>query len=225
MQLSLSNFAAHLEHSLLLPDATAAEVAAVCEAAKAHQFAAVCLHPCRVLQAYHLLMETPVKIAALIGYPGGASEAEIKAHEAELAVDVGAHEIEMVLNMGRLKDGDDRAVLRELRDVVEASSGTPVKVIVEPSRLSAADRRRAASLIVESGARFLVLGTGYHGSHPSDVREWHAWCGQRVQIKVAGGIREASFALELIAAGAARLGSTDAPALLKTFEPIQPHLN
>lgn len=225
MQLSLADFAAHLEHSLLLPDATAAEVAAVCEAAKAHQFAAVCLHPCRVMQAYHLLMETSVKISALVGYPGGASDAEIKAHEAELAIDMGAQEIEVVMNMGRLKDGDDRAVLRELRDVVEAANGTPVKVIVEPSRLSSADRRRAASLIVESGARFLVLGTGYHGSHPADVREWHGWCGQRVQIKVAGGIREASFARELIEAGAARLGSTEAPALLKNFETIQTHLN
>lgn len=225
MDLSPLDFAAHLEHSLLLPDATSREVETLCTDAKAHRFGAVCVNSCRVLEAHHRLLDTEVKVCALVGFPSGAVDTEIKAHEAELAVDLGAQEIEMVMNLGRLKDGDDRAVLRELRDVVEASNGIPVKVVVEPSRLSQGDKRRAASLIVESGARFLVLGTGYLGSHANEVAEWHEWLGRRIQIKVSGGVKDVGFALDLIAAGATRLGTTDAPALLNAFRERMTSLN
>lgn len=214
MQLSARDLARHIEHTLVMPDATARDVERWCAEAREHAFATVCVNPSRVLLAHHHLLDSDVKLCAVVGFPFGGTEPEIKAHEAELAIDLGANEIEVVLNLGRLKDGDDRGVLRELRDVVEAANELPVKVVVESSRLASAERLRAASLIVESGARFLVTGTGYGNTSAADVRGWRELVGKSVSIKAVGGIRDAEMALQLIEAGADRLGTAEGPAIV-----------
>ena len=132
-----AELARYIDHTLLRPDALAPEVDKLCAEARALGFFSVCLNGSRVLQARHLLEETPVKVSAVVGFPLGATDADTKRFETESAIDNGAEEIDVVMNLGRLKEGDDRYILRELRDVVEAAEERTVKVILEtclPSR-------------------------------------------------------------------------------------------
>ncbi len=221
MLLSSADLAAHIDQTLILPDATADEVRKLCDDAMRSRFACVCVNPCRVLLAHHHLIESDVKVCAMVSFPLGATDSEIKAHEAELAIDLGAQEIEVVLNLGFLKDGSDKAVLGELRGVVEAAQEILVKAVIEPSRLSLAERGRAASLIIESGARMLVLGTGYYGTSPAEVSIWREIVGNKMEIKVAGSIRDFETALPLIEAGANRIGTTEGVSILQAYENAQ----
>ena len=150
-----------IDHTLLRADALAAEVEQWCAEARAFGFFSVCVNGSRVLQARHLLEETPVKVSAVVGFPLGATDADTKRFETESAIDNGAGEIDVVLNLGRLKEGDDRYVLRELRDVVEAADERPVKVIVETCLLTREEKIRACRLVLESGAHFVKTSTGW----------------------------------------------------------------
>ena len=220
---SAVDLARHIDHTLLSPAATASEIERLCVEARAHGFHAVCVNGSRVLQASHLLADSPVKVAAVVGFPLGATDADAKRYEAEALIDLGAQELDVVLNIGRLKDGDDRYVFRELRDLVEAVDGAPLKVILECSLLTDDEKRRACSLAVESGAQFVKTSTGFGpgGATVADVVLLRSLVGAKVGVKASGGIRDARTAVAMLEAGATRLGTSSGVAIMDAWKARQ----
>jgi deoxyribose-phosphate aldolase len=214
--LSPQALARFIDHTLLKPDATAKDIERLCAEARAQAFWAVCVHGSRVELARHLLEDSDVKVATVVGFPLGAMDTDAKRFETEAAIDVGAHEIDVVLNLGRLKDGDDKFVLRELRDVVESADERPVKVILETCLLTHDEKVRASRLVVESGARFVKTSTGFStgGATIEDVRLLRETVGPDFGVKAAGGIRDTATALAMIEAGATRLGTSNGVAIV-----------
>lgn len=206
--------------ALLRADATKDDVARVCAEAREHGAGSVCVNTSRVAQACHLLEDSAVKVIAAIGFPLGAMDSDAKRYEAEVAVDNDAHQLEVVANIGRIKDGDHAYVLRELRDVVEAADDRSVSVAIETALLTGEQIERACELIVESGARAIVTSTYFRDSAPApaDVEAIRAIVGEKFGIK-ADGIRDASVALAMIEAGATRIGTTGLSAILESWPP------
>jgi deoxyribose-phosphate aldolase len=170
----------------------------------------------RVVQAASLLEDSDVKVAAVVGFPLGAMDSDAKRYETETAIDLGAQEIDLVLNIGRLKDGDDKYMLREIRDVVEAAQGAPVKVILETCLLTLDEKIRSCSLSVEGGAKFVKTSTGFStgGATLDDVKLMREKVGPKIGVKASGGIRDTAAALAMIAAGANRLGTSAGVAIV-----------
>jgi deoxyribose-phosphate aldolase len=206
----------YIEHTLLRGDATRQEIQRLCAEARRHRFCSVVVHGSRVTQAVHELEDSGVLVTTVVGFPHGASDGDVKRYETEVAVDCGAQEIDMVLNLGRLKDDDPRGVLREIRDVVTAADERPVKVILEMSLLSQTEILRACDLVLESGARYIKTSTGFArvGARVEDVLLLRERVGPAFGIKAAGGIRDAAAALALIHAGANRLGTSAGVAIV-----------
>jgi deoxyribose-phosphate aldolase len=216
--LSSAQLAHYIEHTLLKPDATAEDIKRLCIEAKEQGFFSVCVHGSRVALALSLLEDTPSKVVTVVGFPLGAAEADVKRFETEAAVDSGAQEIDMVINIGRLKDGDDAYVLREIRDVVEAADERPVKVILETGMLSKEEKMRACALVLDSGAHFVKTSTGFNsagGATLEDVALLREMVGPKFGVKASGGIRDAGTALAMIEAGATRLGTSHGIAIMK----------
>jgi deoxyribose-phosphate aldolase len=216
---SPSQLAAFIDHTLLKADATVADIEKLCAEAREHKFYAVCFNGCWVGQARHFLEGTNVKVASVVGFPLGAMSADAKRFEAEAAIDDGAHEIDVVLNVGRLKNGDDKYVFRELCDVVEAADERTVKVILETCLLTPDEKIRACQLAVESGAHFVKTSTGFStgGATVDDVRLMRETVGPKFGVKASGGIRDTQTALAMIAAGATRLGTSASVAIMKAL--------
>lgn len=206
-----------IDHTLLKPDATSKQIEQLCREAIEHRFWSVCVNGSRVAEAYALVENTNVKVACTIGFPLGACSSDAKRYEVEAAIDDGAQELDAVLNIGRLKDGDDAYVLRELRDIVEAADERTVKVILETGLLSREEKVRACRLAVESGAHFVKTSTGFGpgGATIHDVQLLRQSVGPNFGVKAAGGIREPKIALAMIAAGATRLGTSAGVAILR----------
>jgi deoxyribose-phosphate aldolase len=217
MELTAAELARYIDHTVLRPDVQAADIARLCAEAREHSFASVCVNGSRVIQAAHLLEGTEVKVAAVVGFPLGAMDADAKRCETENVIDLGAQEIDLVLNIGRLKDGDDRYVFREFRDVVEAAQGAPVKVILECCLLTEDEKRRTIALAVEAEAKFVKTSTGFSsgGATVADVKLMRELVGPKFGVKAAGGIRDTATALAMIKAGANRLGTSAGVALVK----------
>jgi deoxyribose-phosphate aldolase len=215
--LSAQSLARYIDHTLLKPDATARDIEQLCREAMEHHFWSVCVNGSRVAQAYALVENSGVKVACTVGFPLGAMTSDAKRLEVEAAVDDGAQEIDVVLNLGRLKDGDDAYVLRELRDIVEAADERTVKVIFETCLLSREEKIRACKLVVESGAHFVKTSTGFStaGATTHDVQLMRECVGADFGVKASGGIRDATVALGMIQAGATRLGTSSGVAILK----------
>ena len=209
--------ARYLDHTLLKPDATAQDIEQLCREALEHHFWSVCVNGSRVAQAYALLEDSGVKVACTVGFPLGAMTADTKRLEVEAAIDDGAQEIDVVLNIGRLKDGDDAYVLRELRDVVDAAEERTVKVILETCLLTRDEKIRACQLVVESGAHFVKTSTGFStsGATTHDVQLMRECVGPKFGVKASGGIRDAKIALGMIESGATRLGTSASVAIVK----------
>jgi deoxyribose-phosphate aldolase len=199
-----------IDHTLLRADAAAADIQKLCAEAREHHFYSVCVNGSRVERARFLLEDTDVKVVCVVGFPLGAASGDVKRFEAEAAIDDGAQEIDFVLNIGRLKDGDDKFVLRELRDVVEAADERPVKVILETCLLTRDEKIRACHLAVESGAQFVKTSTGFgsSGATIEDVKLLRETVGPKFGVKASGGIRDAKTALAMIEAGANRIGAS-----------------
>ncbi len=209
--LSAAELARFIDHTLLKPEATATQIEKLCTEARTHDFCSVCVNGSRVELARHLLEDSPVKVAAVIGFPLGAMSSDAKRYETEVAVDDGAQEIDLVINIGRLKDGDDKYVLRELRDVVESADEHTVKVILETCLLTNEEKIRACNLVVEAGAHFVKTSTGFNagGATIDDVKLMRATVGPKFGVKASGGIRDTAIALAMIAAGTTRLGTSN----------------
>lgn len=216
MHLSPRDLARHIDHTLLKADARASDIEKLCAEARQHAFWSVCVNGSRVTQAAALLEDSGVKVAAVVGFPLGAMDSDAKRFETEGVIDLGAQEIDLVLNIARLKDGDDRYVLREIRDVVEAAQGALVKVIFETCLLTREEKLRACSLSVEAGARFVKTSTGFStgGATIEDIRLMREAVGPKIGVKASGGIRDTATALAMIAAGATRLGTSAGVAIV-----------
>ncbi len=211
---------ADIDIALWKPAASAAEIQTVCDEARDQRLRAVCVTGGRVALAYAQLEESGVKVVALVGFPLGAAEADVKRYETEAVVDADAHEIEVVANLGLLKDGLFKHSLRELRDVVEAADERPVCVVLETALLTRDEILFAADLIVESGARAIATGTDCWPevrASSDDVKLVREAVGPKFIVKATGGIRDASTALALLEAGASRIGLAYPAAWLKSL--------
>lgn len=200
--------AARIEHTNLRPDATRAEVEATLADAVAFGCMAVCVHPCWVL----VLRDAGVPIVTVAGFPLGADRPEVKARAAALAVEDGASEIDMVLNLGALKSGDLAALAADVRAVRRATGGKTLKAILETGLLDAAQAEAAARVAVGEGADFLKTSTGFgpRGATVEDVLLLRRFG----RVKASGGIRTFEQAKALVAAGAERLGTSATAAIL-----------
>jgi deoxyribose-phosphate aldolase len=219
LTLTSEQLAAFIDHTLLKPDASQAQIQKLCDEAREHDFFSVCVNGSWVATAYHLLEDSDVKIAGVVGFPLGAMTSDTKRFEAEAAIDDGAHEIDMVVNIARLKAGDDKFVLREIIDVVEAAEERTVKVILETCLLTDEEKVRAGHIVVESGAQFVKTSTGFStsGATVADVKLMRAIVGPKFGVKASGGIRDLPTALAMIEAGATRLGTSAGVAILKNL--------
>ena len=218
--------AGYIEHTLLSPTATRSMIERHCAEARTHELFAVCVNPVWAERAVALLRETPVRVVTVVGFPLGASTSAAKAFECARAREHGVHEIDMVLHIGALKAADRYAVRQDIEAVVKAAEDCPVKVILETAALMDSEKVLACALAEEAGAAFVKTSTGFalpqvlvpgaisSGATLADVRLLRQSVGDRLRIKASGGIRDASFARELIAAGADRIGTSAGPQLV-----------
>jgi deoxyribose-phosphate aldolase len=211
----------YIDHTLLKATATAAEIETLCAEAARHRFYSVCVNGSRVALAAALLESSDVKVGTVVGFPLGAMDADAKRYETEVAIDNGAQEVDVVINLGRLKDADAAGVLRELRDIVEAADERPVKVILETALLTRAEIVLACQWVVESGAHFVKTSTGFgpRGATVEDVQLMRETVGPKFGVKASGGIRDRQTALEMIRAGATRLGTSSGVAIVQSEDP------
>jgi deoxyribose-phosphate aldolase len=204
--------AQYIDHTLLKPDATAADIDKLCDEAVRHGFASVCINPVWVSRAAARLKGTGVAVASVIGFPFGATLSEIKAHEARRVIRDGAREIDMVINIGALKSGLNDLVRADVAAVSDAchESGALNKVIIETALLSDAEKVIACRLAKEAKADFVKTSTGYAsgGATVFDVALMREAVGPRIGVKAAGGIRTKADVEEMIAAGATRIGAS-----------------
>jgi deoxyribose-phosphate aldolase len=216
-RLSAEQLAAYIDHTLLRPDATQSQIEQLCREAREYKFFFVCVNGSWVAAARHFLDDTDVKVVGTVGFPLGAMASDVKRYETEVAIDDGAHEIDVVLNVARLKAGDDKYVLRELLDVVEAADERTVKVILETCLLADDEKIRACSIAVESGAHFVKTSTGFSsaGATVADVKLLRETVGPKFGVKASGGIRDVQTALAMIEAGATRIGTSSGVGIVR----------
>jgi deoxyribose-phosphate aldolase len=201
--------AAFIDHTLLKATTTAEQIDALCAEAREHGFASVCINPCFVVRAAKNLADCPVKVCTVIGFPLGATSREAKAFEARQAVEDGADEVDMVLNVSMLKSGDTDYVLEDIESVVDTvPESVVVKVILETCYLSEYEIRTACRLARDAGADFVKTSTGFGsgGATLEAVRTMVEEVGDSMEIKASGGIRDYPTAKAMLEAGATRLG-------------------
>lgn len=206
-----------IDHTLLAADATSAQIARLCQEAREYSFASVCVNSCRVAQARTLLEGCPVKVCTVVGFPLGAMSTRAKADETRSAVEDGADEIDMVINVGYVKDGDWDGVLDDIMAVREACKGKVLKVILETCLLTDDEIVRACRTAVRAGADFVKTSTGFSkgGATVHAVSLMRSTVGADVGVKASGGIRDAESARTMVEAGASRLGCSAGVAIAK----------
>jgi deoxyribose-phosphate aldolase len=206
-----------IDHTLIRADATIRDIEKLCAEAREHKFHSVSVNGSWIVAACHFLEGSDVKTGCAVSIPLGAMSSDAKRFETEAAIDDGAQEIDVVLNVGRLKDGDDKYVLRELCDVVDAADEHTVKVILETCLLTDEQKIRACRMVVESGAHFVKTSTGFSTGRATvaDVKLMRATVGLEFGVKASGGIRDVKTALAMIEAGATRLGTSASIAIVK----------
>ena len=198
------------DHTILKADATRKDVKRVCDEAMAYSFCSVCVNSYYVPYVANLLHGSDVKICSVVGFPLGAMSTRAKALEAKIAVMDGADEIDMVINVGALKDRDYSVVLEDIKAVKEACGEHILKVIIETCLLTDDEKVKACELAKEAGADFVKTSTGFSsaGAKVEDVRLMRATVGPDMGVKASGGIHDKEFAKELVDAGANRLGTS-----------------
>ena len=220
-QVSIRNWqsiAGFIDHTLLKSESTAEQIVRLCEEAASYRFAAVCVNPWWIGLAVSVLQGTPVKVAATIGFPLGANHTTVKRFEAAEAVRLGAHELDMVMNIGALKSGDRQGVLNDMIAVAEVAhaSGAIVKVILETQLLTLEEKILACQLSLAAKADFVKTATGFFGSATvEDVSLMRGVVGVHAGVKASGGIRAAAHAVAMIEAGANRLGVSAGVAIVR----------
>ena len=197
-----------IDHTLLKANATRAQIEKLCDEALEYNFASVCVNTCWVPLAHEKLADSEVNTCCVVGFPLGAMLTEAKAAETRLAVEAGADEVDMVINIGWLLDGEYDAVRDDIAAVVKAADGKCVKVIIEACLLTDGQKVKACELSVEAGATFVKTSTGFStgGATVADVALMRKTVGDRCLVKAAGGIHTADEARAMVEAGADRLG-------------------
>jgi deoxyribose-phosphate aldolase len=215
-----------IDHSLLRPELTEADVTAGCELAKRYNVASVCVKPCHVTLAAKLLKGSNVAVGTVIGFPHGAHTTATKVAEAKDALANGAVELDMVINIGELRSGNLDYVRNDIHAVVEAAQGKAiVKVILENAYLTDEQKVQACKLVEEAGANFVKTSTGFapSGATIPDLKLMRASVSPNIQVKAAGGVRTLDAALEVIDVGVTRIGATATAAILDEFEKRHQH--
>lgn len=204
------NLAKFIDHTNLKPEATPQDIDRLIDEAKTYHFASVCINPCYVGYAKKKLQDSDVKVCTVIGFPLGANTSAVKAFETAEAIRQGADEIDMVIAIGALKAGLYQEVQQDIEAVVKASQGHLVKVILETCLLSREEIVKACQLAMAAGAQFVKTSTGFnkHGATVEDVALMKATVGEKMMVKASGGIRTLQDALQMIEAGASRLGTS-----------------
>lgn len=215
------DIAGKIDHTLLKPDATEDDIVNLCREAVRYGFASVCVNPTYLSTAACILDGTPVVPSTVIGFPLGATVTEVKVKEILVAKAHGAGEVDAVINIGRVKSADWEFVEREIQDMIEAARGCGLvtKIIIETGLLNEEEKQRAAEIVRKSGADYIKTSTGFFGGVTvEDVRKLKQWVGSKVKVKASGGIRTREFALELIKAGADRLGTSSGTELVNKLQ-------
>jgi deoxyribose-phosphate aldolase len=208
------NIAEYIDHALLDPSATPEQIEVCCNQADQYQFAAVCIYPSAVKQARELLQGKRVKVCTVIGFPTGATTSSSKLYEAQEAVENGADELDVMINLGWLKAGKSEDLYREIAEIC-SETGKTVKAILETNVLTNTEKRLVAEICLDAGVAYLKTCTGWFGGATlEDVQLLHKVTQGRAGIKASGGIRTIEAARELIKAGATRLGTSRGIALV-----------
>ena len=209
-----------LDHSVLKPEATLADVVAGAAVVRDWRVGFYCVQPCRVARAAGLLAGTDARVISVVGFPHGCDLPEVKERAVERALADGAREIDTVLNFGALKSGDAEFARADVAAVVRAAAGAPVKVILETGALTDDEKRLACRIAVDAGAAFVKTSTGFHptgGATVADVALLRAAVGPGIGVKASGGVRTLADAEAMIAAGANRIGTSASAAILATL--------
>lgn len=205
--LSTKDLISRTELVLVRPDVTRKEIEFICAHAKQNNFRGVCVNSSRVMQAFALLEDTDVKVISTIGFGSGAADSDVKRYEAEVAIDNGAQEFELVLNLGQIKDREDAAILRELRDIISVAEERPVSILMGAKLLSKDEQMLVCNLAVESGAKFVNAGT----AEVETIKFLREMLSAKFGIKASGEITEPRRANELLKAGATHFAATVVP--------------
>ncbi len=209
-----------IDHTLLKPESTKDQILAVCKEAKENDFASVCVNPTWVKTVNEALAGTDVMTCTVIGFPLGANTSAVKAFETKDAVLNGADEIDMVINVAALIEGNNELVLADIKAVVEAASGKTVKVIIETSLLNDEQKKTACELILKAGADFVKTSTGFNGggATKADIELFKSVVKDECKIKASGGVRTFDDAMTMINAGANRIGTSGGVSIIKGEE-------
>lgn len=211
------DIAGYIDHTVLAADATKERIESLCREAAEYGFASVCVNSCWVPLASRLLEGSSSKVCTVVGFPLGAMESSAKAFEARNAVEGGADEIDMVINVGFLKSGMTDEVLEDIKAVRKACEGHTLKVIIETCLLSDEEKRIACELSEKAGADYVKTSTGFStgGATVEDVRLMRSVVGDRLGVKASGGIRDYKTALAMIEEGASRIGASAGVRIVK----------
>jgi len=216
---SLAGIAGLIDHTLLKPEASRQDIQRLCREALQFGFASVCVNPWNVAESASLLRDSTVRVCTVVGFPLGATLPQVKRFEAEQAIQLGAREIDMVINIGALKSGEADVVEADIRGVVEAShrGGAITKVIVEAALLTHDEKVRASRAAQRAGAEFVKTSTGFGpaGATAEDVRLIREAVGSAMGVKAAGGVRTWDDFQKMVAAGASRIGTSAGVAILE----------
>lgn len=206
----------YIDHTILKPETTQEQVEKILSEAKEYDFASVCVNPTWVSLAAESLKDSDVKVCTVIGFPLGANTSAVKAFETKDAIANGADEIDMVINVGALKSGNDALVLDDIKAVVDASGDKLVKVIIETCLLTDDEKVRACQLSKEAGADYVKTSTGFStgGATVADVALMRKTVGPDMGVKASGGARSYEDAIAFIEAGASRIGASSGVAIM-----------
>lgn len=211
--------ASMIDHTILKPSASRSQILQLCKEAMEHRFASVCVNPCHAGLVSQELKGSNVKTCVVVGFPLGANTTEIKALEAKRAVEQGAQEIDMVINIGALKDGNLGYVEEDIFEVVKAAEGAHVKVILETCLLSEEEKIQACQRSQRAGAHFVKTSTGFStgGAIIGDISLMRKVVGKDLGVKASGGVKTLEEALSMIEAGANRIGTSSGIAIMEEF--------
>ena len=213
----------YIDHTMLKADATAAEVSQLCAEAVSHDFASVCVNPSRIPHVKKCLVGSKVKVATVVGFPLGAQSTNTKLFEAQEAINAGADEIDVVMNIGAFKDGNYGYVEQELVDLRQVTKNRVLKVIIETGLLSDQEIIKAVQLATEANADFIKTSTGFSkaGATPEAVQLIKESAQGKTKIKASGGIRNREMAEALIASGAERIGTSSGILIMKSVKKVK----
>uniref|UniRef100_UPI0039E8E5A0 deoxyribose-phosphate aldolase n=1 Tax=Staphylococcus agnetis TaxID=985762 RepID=UPI0039E8E5A0 len=214
------NFEKYIDHTLLKPESTRAQIDKIIDEAKSYHFKSICVNPTHVAYAHEKLRDSDVLVCTVIGFPLGANTPEVKAFETTNAIENGADEIDMVINIGALKDGRYDDVQKDIEAVVKAAQGKTVKVIIETTLLTDDEKVKACELSKAAQATFVKTSTGFAGGGATvaDVKLMKETVGDALEVKASGGVRNLDDFKAMVDAGATRIGASAGVQIMQGLE-------